>query len=151
MGLIADLPAGRIAVDTVVFIYLMEEHPTFLPVVAPLFRRADRGERRLVTSALTLLEVLVVPYRAGNRPLADRYEALLTRSRGIQLVALTGRQLRAAAQLRAATSIKSPDALQLAAALGAGCGAFVTNDRRLPSIPGLPVIQLSSYADRPGE
>ena len=151
MGLIADLPAGRIAVDTVVFIYLMEEHPTFLPVVAPLFRRADRGERRLVTSALTLLEVLVVPYRAGNRPLADRYEALLTRSRGIQLVALTGRQLRAAAQLRAATSIKSPDALQLAAALGAGCGAFVTNDRRLPSIPGLPVIQLSSYADRPDE
>jgi hypothetical protein len=35
---------------------------------------------------LTLLEVLVVPYRAGNRLLAERYEALLTRSRGIRLV-----------------------------------------------------------------
>lgn len=150
MGLIADLPAGRVAVDTAVFIYLIEEHPTFLPVVAPLFRRADRGGGSLVTSALTLLEVLVTPYRAGNRSLADRYEALLTRSRGIELIALTQQQLRAAAQLRAATGVKTPDAMQLAAAIGAGCRALVTNDRRLPSLPGLPIIQLSSYAGRPG-
>ncbi|MCY4507999.1 MAG: PIN domain-containing protein [Acidobacteria bacterium] len=148
MGLIADLPGGSVGVDTMVFIYLIEEHPTFLPIVSPLFRRADDGGERLVTSALTLLEVLVLPYSAGNRPLADRYEALLTRSRGIELVSLTHRQLRAAAQLRSATGVKTPDALQLVAAIGAGCGAFVTNDRRLPSFPGLPVIQLSSYAGR---
>ena len=146
MGLIADLPGGSVGMDTMTFIYLIEEHPTFLPVVAPLFRQADRGAGRLVTSGLTLLEVLVAPYKAGNLRLAERYEALLTRSRGIELVALTNRQLRAAAQLRAATGVKTPDALQLAAAIGAGCRAFVTNDRRLPSVPGLPVFQLSSYA-----
>ena len=151
MGLIADLPGGSVGVDTMIFIYVIEEHPTFLPIVAPVFRRADRGRGRLVTSALTLLEVMVAPYRAGNRHLADRYEALLTRSRGIELVALTHRQLRAAAQLRSATGVKTPDALQLAAAIGAGCRAFVTNDRRLPSVPGLPIIQLSSYANRRGE
>lgn len=144
----ADLPAGSVGMDTMTFVYLIEEHPTFLPVIAPLFRRADRGGERLVTSALTLLEVLVAPYRAGNRRLADRYEALLTRSRGIELVDLTHDQLRTAAQLRSATRVKTPDALQLAAAIGAGCRAFVTNDRRLPSLPGLPVVQLSSYADR---
>jgi hypothetical protein len=33
------------------------------------------------TSALTLLEVMVVPYRAGNTALAERYEHLLMRSR----------------------------------------------------------------------
>ena len=148
MGLIADLPGSSVGVDTMIFIYLIEEHPTFLPIVAPLFRRADGGGERLVTSALTLLEVLVLPFSAGNRHLADRYEALLTRSRGIELVSLTHRQLRAAAQLRSATGVKTPDALQLVAAIGAGCGAFVTNDRRLPSFPGLPVIQLSSYAGR---
>ena len=151
MGLIADLPGRSVGVDTMIFIYLIEEHPTFLPIVAPLFRRADGGGERLVTSALTLLEVLVTPYSAGNQHLADRYEALLTRSRGIELVALTHHQLRAAAQLRSATGVKTPDALQLAAAIGAGCGAFVTNDRRLPPIPGLPVIQLSSYAGQRGE
>jgi predicted nucleic acid-binding protein len=145
VGLTADLPPGSVAVDTAVFIYLIEEHPTFLPIVAPLFRQADLGRRELVTSALTLLEVLVVPYRAGQRELAQRYEALLTRGRGIRMVDLSRGQLRAAAQLRAATGVKTPDALQLTAALGAGCGSFVTNDRRLPSIPGLAVFQLSAY------
>jgi predicted nucleic acid-binding protein len=145
MGLSTDLSPGSVAVDTALFIYFIEENPTFLPLILPLFREADQGKRDLVTSALTLLEVLVVPYRAGNRLLAERYEALLTRSRGIRLVELTREQLRAAAQLRAATGVKTPDALQLVAALGTGCKTFLTNDRRLPPVPSLRVIQLSSY------
>jgi predicted nucleic acid-binding protein len=145
VGLIADLGAGAVGVDTAAFIYLIEENPRFLPVILPLFRAADEGKRDLVTSALTLLEVLVVPYRAGNRLLAERYEALLTRSRGIRVIELTRDQLRSAAQLRAVIGVKTPDALQLIAALGCGCATFVTNDRRLPPIPGLRVIQLSSY------
>jgi predicted nucleic acid-binding protein len=146
VGLIADVGPGPVAVDTAVFLYLIEEETRFLPHILPLFIEADQGERVLVTSALTLLEVLVVPYRAGNRQLAERYERLLTTSRGVRLVELTRDQLRAAAQLRAATAVKTPDALQLVAALGAGCKTFVTNDRRLPPIPGVQVIQLSSYA-----
>ncbi len=146
MGFIADLRGANVALDTSVFIYFIEEDPTFLPVITPLFRQADDGKRSLTTSGLTLLEVLVVPYRAGHRELAKRYEALLTRSRGVRLVDVTREQLRAAAQLRAATGVKTPDALQLAAALATGCTAFVTNDRRLPRIPGLRVIQLASYA-----
>jgi len=39
-----------------------------------------------VTSAVTLLEMLVVPHRANDAALAARYEALLTRSRGIHLI-----------------------------------------------------------------
>ena len=90
-------------------IYFIEEHPKFLPMILPLFRDADQGRRQLVTSAITLLEVLVVPFRAGDRILADRYEALLTRSRGVRLVDVTRDQLRAAAQLRAASGIRTPD------------------------------------------
>lgn len=147
MGLIADLEPGGVAVDTAVFIYFIEEEPRFLPHILPLFVEADESKRELVTSALTLLEVLVVPYRAGNRQLAERYEVLLTRSRGIRMIELTRDQLRAAAQLRAATGVKTPDALHLVSALGAGCKTFVTNDRRLPTVPGLRVVQLSSYVD----
>jgi predicted nucleic acid-binding protein len=145
VGLIQDLGVGNIGVDTAIFIYFIEEHPQFLPVILPLFQEADEYKRQLITSALTLLEVLVVPDRAGNRILAERYEALLTRSRGVQLVDVSRDQLRAAAQLRAVTSVKTPDALQLVAALSAGCTTFVTNDRRLPPIPGLRLVELSSY------
>ncbi len=145
MGLMADLGAGPVAIDTAIFVYFIEEDARFLPLIDPLFHEADQGTRELVTSAVTLLEVLVVPYRAGNRLLADRYEALLTRSRGIRVVDVTRDQLRAAAQLRVVTAVKTPDALQLVAALGAGCGTFLTNGRRLPTVPGLQVRQLATY------
>ena len=95
-----------------------------------------------------LLEVLVVPYRVGDVRLAERYELLLTRSRGVRMVDVIRDQLRAAAQLRAATGVKTRDALQMVSALGTGCHALLTNDRGLPSVPGLRVVQLSSYVER---
>ena len=146
MGLIADIGPGAVAVDTAAFIYLIEDDPRYSPIVRPLFEQADRSERQLVTSALTLLEVLVVPLRAGDRQLAERYESLLTRGRGLRLVDITRAQLEAAASLRAVTGARTPDALQLAAAISTGCKTFVTNDRRLPAVPGLRVVQLSQYA-----
>ena len=63
-----------------------------------LFKQAEQGRRQLVPSAVTVLGVMVVPYRAGHRQLAARYEALLTRSRGVRLVDVTRDQVRAAAQ-----------------------------------------------------
>jgi predicted nucleic acid-binding protein len=105
VGLTEALGAGPIAVDTALFIYFIEEHPNFLAPVRELFARADAGEFELVTSALTLLEVLVVPLRSGVRTLA---------------------------------------ALQLAAAIGANCTSFITNDRRIPAPDGVRVLQLSA-------
>ena len=83
MGLSGDLGRGRTGIDTAIFIYFLEEDPRFVPLIEPLFIDADEGRRELVTSALTLLEVMVVPQRAGNQALAERYEGLLTRSRGL--------------------------------------------------------------------
>ncbi|MCA1789478.1 MAG: PIN domain-containing protein [Thioalkalivibrio sp.] len=83
--------------------------------------RQDRSLRwedlTIVTSPVTLLEVLVVPYRAGNLALATRYEALRTRSRGVVPREIDRGQLRAAAQFRAVAGARTLDALQLAAAL----------------------------------
>jgi predicted nucleic acid-binding protein len=147
VGLIEALGTGPTAVDTAIFIYLIEENPRYLPVIRPLFEQVDRGEREVVTSAITLLEVLVVPYRTGELALAERYEALLTRGRGIRMVELDRTQLRATAQLRARHSgLRTPDAVQLAAALTGSCTALVTNDRRFPEVPGLDIVQLSQYA-----
>ena len=145
MGLIADLGRGTVGVDTPVFIYFIEEHYQFLPLLEPFFIEVNEGRREIITSALTLLEVLVVPYRSGNHLLAERYEALLTRSRGVRVAEISRDHLRAAAQLRATTGVKTPDALQLAAAMAAGCSSFLTNDRDLPAIPGLRILQLASY------
>ncbi len=145
MGLIDEIGEGPAALDTVAFIYWMEENADYLDLLAPVFQRADAGDLEIVTSALTLLETLVIPYRVGHFSIAERYEELLTRARHVQLVDIDRSQLRAAAQLRAVHGVRTPDALQLAAALAARCPVFVTNDRRLPDIPGLQILQLRDY------
>lgn len=147
MGLIGEIGHGPLAVDTAVFIYFIEEHPRFLPVLDPIFAAVDAGRLPAIASSLTLLEVLVVPYRAGNLLLAERYEQVLTRSRGLRLVEIDRAQLRAAAQLRAVhPSLRTPDAVQISAALSGGCSALLTNDRDLPAVPGLRILQLEDFA-----
>ena len=145
MGLIDDLQPGPVALDTAVFIYFIEEDRRFLDLVKPVFTAMDRGMLERATSGLTLLEVLVAPYRADNLPLAERYEALLTRSRGLRLVELDRPVLKSAALLRARVRLKPPDAIQIAAALAARCTAFLTNDRKIPAMPGLRILQLRDY------
>ena len=145
MGLIDDLKLGPVALDTQIFIYFIEEEDRFLSLVKPLFEAIDRGELVGVTSGLTLMEVLVVPYRSGNSALADRYESLLTTSRGLRFVEVDRRLLKAAAQLRATFKFRPPDAIQVAAALVSDCKSFLTNDRRIPAVPGLKIIQMKDY------
>jgi predicted nucleic acid-binding protein len=144
--LIDDVGRGPVAIDSAVFIYWIEGSLEALPVIRPVFEAIDAGDLVAVTSAITLLEVLVVPYRAGNSALAQRYEALLCRSRGLALVELTLAQLRLASRLRAELGLRTPDALQVAGGLAKGCSAFLTNDLRLPAaIRQMKVLKLRDY------
>ncbi|MGE5275915.1 MAG: type II toxin-antitoxin system VapC family toxin [Acidobacteriota bacterium] len=146
MGLIRDIGDGPLALDTACFIYFIEEHPRFLPALDPVFEAIDAGRLQAVTSSLSLLEVLVVPYRAGNLALAERYEEVLARSRGLRLIGIDRAQFRAAAQLRARyAGLRTPDAIQLSAALAGSCSALLTNDRDLPALAGLRILQLEDY------
>jgi predicted nucleic acid-binding protein len=47
----------------------------------------------------------------------------------------------AAPPTRVVTGARTPDALQLAAALAEGCTAFATDDRRIPPLPGFRILQ----------
>jgi predicted nucleic acid-binding protein len=121
----------------------MKDHPTWAPVVAPLFAAIDAGEVTAVASELTLMEVLIRPLQLGDAALAMRYEELLGNGRGLRLIPISRGILAVAAQIRAATRVRTPDAIQLATALSAGATAFVTNDRALPRLPSLDLVQLS--------
>lgn len=78
MGLLSDLGGGPVALDSSIFIYFIEAHPIYLPLVEPLFEAIDTGALEAVTSSLTLLEVLVIPFRLANAGLIHRYEVILT-------------------------------------------------------------------------
>jgi len=145
LGLMDDVGRGPVGIDSAIFIYFIEAHPSYFALARTLFSALDEDRCQGVTSALTLLETLVVPYRVGNPALAERYELLLSHSRGLKLVELDHALLRAAARLRADYAVKTPDSIQLAAALSKGCTTFFTHDRPLSKVQGLRVLQIGQY------
>ena len=122
---------SRIFWDTNVFIYLFEDYGS-LSGRARELRRAmlERGDQ-LVTSALTLGEILVKPLERGNHELARKYEAAISATS--LLVALDTRAAKIYAALRCDRSLRAPDSIQLACAAAAGVDLFVTHDSRLYS------------------
>jgi predicted nucleic acid-binding protein len=67
---IEALRGSTVGLDTGPLIYYIEEHPVFLGQVKPFFEAAERNEFRVVTSLVTLIEVLVRPIREGRPELA---------------------------------------------------------------------------------
>lgn len=121
---------ARVFWDTNLFVYLFEDHPTLAEQVERVrLRMIERGDR-LVTSTLTIGEILVRPVRAGRADLEDRYKQLL---RPPTVTALPFDEVAAIqyAQIRKDPAIKPPDAIQLACAAAAETDLFITNDDRL--------------------
>jgi len=147
LGLLTDVGDGPVALDSAIFIYFIERNPRFLSIVRPVFAAIGEGRLEAVTSTLTLLETLVLPLRTGNEVLARQYERFLTSSRGLRLVPIDLGLLREAAHVRATTRLKTPDSLQVASALSAGCPVLVTNDDRIAELPALRVLQLEDYLE----
>jgi predicted nucleic acid-binding protein len=138
-----SLPSSAIVyVDTSIIIYTVEANPIYYSLLQPLWLKFQIGEIELVTSEWTLMETLVLPLRNANTTLVNDYEQLLLSSE-IQLVPITRPVLRNAANLRATTNLKTPDAIHAATALSEGCTLFLTNDSGFRNVPNLSVVILS--------
>lgn len=140
MGWIDALHGHVVGLDTAPLIYYLESHPIYLPLVDPFFNALDRGELQVVTSIVTLIEVLTQPLRQGNSMLAQRYRELLLHTEGLTVQAVTPLLAEEAARLRAAYALRTPDAIQLATAVAAGASSFLTNDTHLARVPGLRML-----------
>ncbi len=145
MTRVADAIEGvrTLAVDTAPFIYFMEGHPTFGPPMRSLFGRIDEGSIRGVTSALTLTELLVLPYQRGDLRIAQAYRDVLLRSAHFSVLDVTPAIAEDAARIRARYGLRTPDALQVAAGLAAGCDALLTNDKTMMRVNELRMLLVS--------
>jgi predicted nucleic acid-binding protein len=143
VGWIDDLQGKTVGLDTAPLIYFIEENPAYIETVRFFFEAMDRGDFLIVTSTVTLLEVLVHPFRSNNRKLAAEYRDILLNSK-LTILEVSTSIAEQAAQLRAAHNIRTPDAIQVSAALGAGASHFLTNDIRLPEIPSIQIFSLDA-------
>jgi predicted nucleic acid-binding protein len=138
-------PHYIIGLDTAPFIYLWERHPRYFAFAETLFRHLGKPDRQGITSMITLIEVCVLPQRQGRQDLVQAYERALLHSLQVRMLPVDAVLARRTVALRAKHDIRVPDAVQIAAAMEAGCTAFVTNDQRLSKITELQVVQLDDY------
>lgn len=142
MEWLAQLQGQVVGLDSAPLIYFIEQNSTYLEMMRLFFRALNQGEFKVVTSVVTLSEVLVYPLRQGNTILAQQYRDILFDAEGFITIQVSADIAEIAAQLRAIHNLRTPDAIQMATAIFEGASFFVTNDARLPSLLELEVLVL---------
>jgi predicted nucleic acid-binding protein len=132
---------SKIFFDTNLFIYLLEDSGERGARVNEIIERISDRRDELMTSTVTLGEVLVKPLSVGDVAWAERYEKLLN-TPGVSVLAFDRSCARIYAQLRQDKTVKPADAIQLSCAASVKCDLFITNDDRLSRkiIPGIQFI-----------
>ncbi|MGA2046935.1 MAG: PIN domain-containing protein [Terracidiphilus sp.] len=130
----------KIFFDTNIFIYMFEGlEPTRSRLIEIRRRMLERGDR-IVTSAMTLGELLVKPTKLGQTSLIEQYDRAVRSTADV--VAFDAQVAWRYATLRATHNIRNADAIQLACAAHFGVDLFVTNDLPLQKldVPGIGFI-----------
>jgi predicted nucleic acid-binding protein len=135
MEWISQLQDKIVGLDTAPLIYFIEQNPNYLKIVREFFQGMERGEFQVVTSTLTLTEVLVHPLRNGYIELAQQYQDILLNQDYLTMYSVSSTIAELAAQLRATKNLKTPDAIQVATAIQNGAEFFLTNDTGLQELP----------------
>ncbi|MGE5528373.1 MAG: type II toxin-antitoxin system VapC family toxin [Patescibacteria group bacterium] len=129
-------------IDSCLFIYLLADRAPYAEAVQPFLKAVHQGEITAITSVITLTEVLAKPEQNKQADLVRAYSLALRGIDHLQFVEIDETIARHAAHLRGVYGFRTPDALQLAAALHKQCSFFVTNDRRLQRMQELNIIVL---------
>jgi len=138
------LPAsGNVYLDANGFIYSIERIDPYRSVLDTLWQTVSTRQIRVVTSELTLLEVLVKPLKVGDAFTATLFRTVLLHTPEVRMLPITLPILEEAAKLRATLSLRTPDAIHVATALLHSCALMVTNDSAFRRIPNLPVAVLN--------
>ncbi len=125
---LADL--RLVALDTMVFIYHLAGHPRYSELTTAVLAAVEAGQLAALTTTVTLAEILTAPAKVGDRQALQDYELYLTRFPNLRIVPLDVALARETALVRGETGLRTPDAIQVAAARLAGADAILTNDRR---------------------
>lgn len=147
MGLIDELWGSRICIDTSPVIYFIEKHQRYIDIIRPVFIEIDAGNIDAITSTITLLEVLVHPFKTGNEDLAEKYREILLYSKGLTTFEIFHEVSEMSSKLRARYSIKTPDAIQISVGILYGATKFLTNDPNLKKVSDIKVVVLDDFLE----
>lgn len=127
---------GVVYLDSNVFIDAIEGVELLSSPARKMIELAGAGRRRLVTSELTLAEVLA-PGKRGRRSADTKrsYLELIVWSRTVDLKPVTREVLMETTKLREVARLKLIDAIHLATAILSGCRFLVSRDEDFREVP----------------
>ena len=122
------LAGGRVYLDTNSLIYAFEQFDTFPGLIDHLLVPLQSGDLTVVTSTITLAEVLTHPIKNGDQALATAYRDFLMPTKHLELWPVDAAIADRAAQLRVAHKLRTPDAIHLATCIAAKCTILLSRD-----------------------
>ena len=143
MGALVLPASGTVYLDANGFIYSIERIDPYRSVLDTLWQTVSTRQITVVTSELTLLEVLVKPLTVGDATTATLFRTVLQHTPEVRMLPITPPILEEAAKLRATLGLRTPDAIHVATALLHNCVLMVTNDSAFRRIPDLSVAVLN--------
>ena len=146
MGPLTLPAAGSVYIDANAIIYSVERIEPYRELLAPMWEEAGAGRFTLTSSELVVLETLIKPLREGNVRLETLFRSIFAAAE-MELIPATLATWEDAARIRAATGLKTSDALHAATALGVGCALFITNDTDFRRVQGLPIVVLDDLVN----
>jgi uncharacterized protein len=121
---------SRIFWDTMLFIYLIDDHPEFSERVNYLLQRSLEREDEIFTSHLAMGEVLAGAAKSRFPEKTRKIRETMIEA-GFQFLPFVERSVAPFAHLRSVHRVKPADAMNLACAAAAGIDLFLTGDERL--------------------
>jgi predicted nucleic acid-binding protein len=132
---------SRIYWDTMLFIYLLEDHPVFSSRPQELLERTYKRGDSLFTSYLALGEMMAGASKSPH-PKTAAVVAEIIEEMGFKFLSFDGGAVAPFSTLRSKQKLRIADAIHLACAASAGIDLYLTGDTQLfkLDVPGIQFI-----------
>jgi predicted nucleic acid-binding protein len=132
---------SRIFWDSMLFIYLLEDHPVYFARTEYLLDRSNERGDQLFTSYLALGEILAGAEKSGDPSKASVIRSSLDEL-GFSYLEFGAAAVQPFSRLRGQSRLRIADSIHLACAAGAGIDMFLTGDQQLVGmyVPGIQFI-----------
>ncbi len=135
-----------VLLDTAIFSYHLGRNARYVLLTRALLSAVESGRLAGLTTTITLAELLTYPALKGDWQAVADYELFLRNFPNLRIVSVDPELARAAALVRAETRLRTPDAIQVAAARLHGADIIATNDRPWDKRIASPrVVMLDDY------
>jgi predicted nucleic acid-binding protein len=137
----------KVGLDSSILIYHLEDLEPYANLTENIFSMVAEGSLSAVLSTVSVTELLVQPFAAGQKDRIAAMERFLFSMPNTEIKSPDYPIAREAARLRSKYRIRTPDALLIATSMNEKADAFITNDAGLRAIraEGLAILVLADF------